>query len=136
MNDTNQTNFLTHLKEKFPTVTDENLGSPIKDFVVDLNIKEGTIPIYSKARPMVNYCAKFLPKLSDSTILLTNLLRKGQKLEWTEKHDEAFIRIKNLLLEPHVLEHFDIKKPIAIFCDASNRAISKNRDRAKGRGCM
>ena len=39
---------------------------------------------------MIQYLAHFIPKLSDQTDVLRNLLKKDAEFKWTASHTEAF----------------------------------------------
>ncbi|KAJ8349098.1 hypothetical protein SKAU_G00276870 [Synaphobranchus kaupii] len=39
--------------------------------------------------------------------------------QWTDTHEAAYARAKELLQADDVLAHFDEKKPLAVVCDAS-----------------
>ena len=68
---------------------------------------------------LVNYYHKFLPNLSSTLSPLHLLLRKGTKWTWTESQQTAFNKVKQLLQSSSLLVHFDSKKPLLLYCDAS-----------------
>jgi len=71
----------------------------------------------------VNYLAKFLPKLSEVTQPLRDLTAKEAKFMWAPQHDAAFNKVKKLVTEHPVLKFYDVKKPVTIQCDASERGL-------------
>ena len=68
---------------------------------------------------LVNYYYKFLPNLSSTLSPLHLLLRKGTTWTWTESQQTAFNKVKQLLQSSSLLVHFDSKKPLLLYCDAS-----------------
>lgn len=56
-----------------------------------------------------------------STILepLHRLLDKKAIWIWSQKHDDAFARVKDLLQSDDLLVHYDLNKPLVLSCDAS-----------------
>ena len=56
-----------------------------------------------KLNGMVNYLAKFMPKLSDVIKPIRHLTKKDAEWIWTEEHKLAFLEIKNLVTKAPVL---------------------------------
>ena len=72
---------------------------------------------------MTTYNAKFMPHLSQTLHPLHQLLRKNTKWQWKTKHQQAFVKAKQLLCEDTMLVHYDINKPLKLFCDASPQGV-------------
>ena len=72
---------------------------------------------------MLNYVGKFVPKLSELTSPLRELLVKNKQWEWKQRHNIAFERIKEILLSKHCLSFFDVTKPVSIYVDASGSGL-------------
>ena len=68
---------------------------------------------------LVNYYHKFLPNLSSTLSPLHILQCKGTKWNWTQNQQIAFDKVKELLQSDALLVHFDSKKPILVYADAS-----------------
>ena len=51
----------------------------------------------------VNYIARFIAQLTATCDSLFKLLKKDTKIEWTDECQMAFDKIKQYLLNPHVL---------------------------------
>ena len=68
---------------------------------------------------LVTYNAKFVPSLSHVLQPLNLLLHKNQKWMWKSAQQNAFDKAKQLLCKPCTLAHYDVKKPIKVYCDAS-----------------
>ena len=52
---------------------------------------------------MANFYQKFTKGFLEKAVLLINLTKQGQKLEWDAQCDEAFIQIKSIVELAHVL---------------------------------
>ena len=76
-----------------------------------------------KLNGMVNYLAKFMPKLSDVMEPIRRLTKKDAEWIWTEEHELAFLEIKNLVTKAPVLSYFDPNKQLQIQCDASQSGL-------------
>ncbi|GBN81685.1 Transposon Tf2-11 polyprotein, partial [Araneus ventricosus] len=69
---------------------------------------------------MATYLMKFVPKFSQETSILRDLLKKDTNWLWDSHHNEAFLRVKDLLQSTTVLKFFDKDKPIVLSVDASS----------------
>ena len=67
--------------------------------------------------------AKFIPKLSEVTSPLRELLQKDVHWHWDEYHKKSFQEIKKLLSSDRCLAFFDVSRPITIQVDASNSGL-------------
>ncbi|GBN21125.1 Retrovirus-related Pol polyprotein from transposon 17.6 [Araneus ventricosus] len=72
---------------------------------------------------MATYLMKFVPKFSQETSILRDLLKKDTNWLWDSHHNEAFLRVKDLLQSTTVLKFFDKDKPIVLSVDASSFGI-------------
>ena len=72
---------------------------------------------------LINYYHKFLPNLFSTLSPLHLLLCKGTKWNWTQKQQAAFDKVKELLQSSALLVHFDNKKPLLVYTDASPYGI-------------
>lgn len=68
---------------------------------------------------LVTYVSSFIPNISDKTIALRELLKKGTEWQWYDRHDKCFLEIKKYLSSRPVLQYFDMKKAIVMSVDAS-----------------
>ena len=71
---------------------------------------------------MVNYLAKFLPRLSETCDILRELERKETEWCWLEQHDQAWKEIKRLVTTP-ILAYYDPQKEVTIQCNASQSGL-------------
>ena len=72
---------------------------------------------------MINYLAKFLPRLSDETEVLRKLAEKDADWYWLTAHEEAMMRIQRMISTAPVLAYYDVTKPVTIQCDASQTGL-------------
>lgn len=74
----------------------------------------------------INFYNKYVPNISIILDPLHNLLRKDQEkhFTWTQKCQEAFEKVKNLLCSKPILAIFDPRLPIHIYTDASIEGIA------------
>ena len=91
-------------------------------------IKGATLPTTaSEVRSflgMATYCSKFIPNFSDVSQPLRDLTKKDTAFQWSEKHNQAFNQIKNLLTSSTVMAYFDPRKDTELITDASPWGLS------------
>lgn len=68
---------------------------------------------------LINYYRNFIPDASSILSPLYDLLRKNAMWEWSAKHENAFIKIKQLLISDNILAHFDPAATLVLTVDAS-----------------
>ena len=57
---------------------------------------------------MTNFIAKFLPKLSEVTAPLRELIKKNNEFDWLETHKQAFVTLKNLIVQSETNQNYVI----------------------------
>ena len=72
---------------------------------------------------LINYLAKFLPRLSEVAQPLRDLTLTNAKFIWSEHNDKAFDEVKKLVTNYPVLKYYDINDEVTIQCDASERGL-------------
>ena len=72
---------------------------------------------------LMTYNAKFLPSLSHVLHSLNTLLRKNVKWKWTEEEQKSFDAAKALVSDRQYLAHYDVSKPLKLYCDASPKGV-------------
>ncbi len=72
---------------------------------------------------MVTYMSPFIPRLSEHTAPLRGLLKKESEFVWSQSHEEAFTKIKQLITTDTTLAYFDPNKDTVIQVDASGRGL-------------
>ena len=66
---------------------------------------------------------KAVPFLSHFLQPLNLLLRKNQKWMWKSTQHNSFDKAKQFVFNAHTLAHYDVKKPIKLYCDASPKLL-------------
>ena len=59
---------------------------------------------------MVNFIAKFAPKVSELTTPLRQLTKNHVAFHWEQVHEKAFNDLKSLLSNPDCLKYYNVKK--------------------------
>lgn len=76
-----------------------------------------------RALGMITYLGKFVPNLSDVTAPLRKLLTKEVEWVWDAEQEEAFQKIKGLMMSPPILIYYDVNAPVTLSVDASSHAL-------------
>ena len=69
---------------------------------------------------LMTYNVRFLQSISDVLYPLYKLTRKDAKWRWTGQCERVFKDAMELVI---TLAHYDVTKPIKLFCDASPRGV-------------
>ena len=69
-----------------------------------------------------NYYRRFIKNFAEIAKPLNKLLRKNTKFVWTEECQKSFETLKQLLIEPKILQYPDFNKPFTLTTDASKEA--------------
>ena len=104
---------------------DENGIKPNKakvEAILKLNPQENTKELISFLRA-IQYMDKFLPKLSERTDRLRNLLKKNETWNWGTEQDEDFGKIKQMLTESPCLAHYAKDKDNIVTTNASTTGL-------------
>ena len=72
---------------------------------------------------MLTYNAKFVPNMSHVLHPLNQLLRKNTPWVWRTKQQKAFEAAKSLLSQDTALAHYDVKRTLKLYCDASAHGL-------------
>lgn len=72
---------------------------------------------------LMTYNARFLPALASVLHPLYQLLKKDEKWRWTSRQEKSFNEAKRLVCEVVTLVHYDVDKPIKVYCDASSYGV-------------
>lgn len=68
---------------------------------------------------LVNHYRKYVPQMSTLCCPLNQLLQKGKEFCWSRECEDAFRQIRDVLVSPPVLTHYDPKTPVLLAVDAS-----------------
>lgn len=72
---------------------------------------------------LANYYRKFIENFSTIAAPINTLLQKGVKFSWSKECEEAFQKIKKLLISPPILKYPDFSKSFNLTTDASNEGL-------------
>jgi len=74
---------------------------------------------------LVNYCRRFIPHLSETLAVLTDMSSgpKKQRLTWSKEAETAFDKIRTDILKSISLRYPDSSLPLILTTDASNIAV-------------
>lgn len=72
---------------------------------------------------MVNYLLKFCSHLSDGSEILRQLTHKDSVWEWSEMHEQAFIKLKDAITKASILKYYNPDEPLTLQCDASETGL-------------
>lgn len=117
--------FLKHQVEYLGFVVDKHgvRTSPSKTKAIADMPKPTNLPQLRSFLGMVNHYAKFIPHLSDRLRPFYALLKKDVSWSWTSQCDSVFKSIKNTLVSPLALTHYDPSLPLVLAADASNSGV-------------
>ena len=73
---------------------------------------------------MVNFIAKFAPKISDVTASLRELIKKGIEFHWLESNEQAFTKLNDMPTQPETLKYYDVTKSVTLQVDSSLHGMS------------
>nr|XP_054759405.1 uncharacterized protein K02A2.6-like [Lytechinus pictus] len=97
-------------------------------------VKEKIEPIINAPKPknvtelrsflgMVQFYSRFLPDLASVLAPLHKLLQKEQKWEWSKAQQEAYEKCKRMLTSDALLVHYDNRRELKMYCDASSYGV-------------
>ena len=72
---------------------------------------------------LAGFYRKFVQGFSRIANAMTQLLRKDQKFEWTQKCEDSFQELKKKLTTAPVLVMPDVTKSFDVYCDASRLGL-------------
>ena len=72
---------------------------------------------------LMTYNAKFISSVASLLHPLCQLLREDSHWHWSAKCQDAFDKAKTLVSQAPVLVHYDVNKPIKLYCDNSARGV-------------
>ena len=90
----------------------------IRDYVKPTNKQD-----VQRLLGMVNFIAKFAPKVSDVTAPLRELIKKNVAFHWLDTHDRAFEELKRVLTDSETLRYYNVTKGVTLQVDASQHGL-------------
>lgn len=73
---------------------------------------------------MITYVNKFIPKMSDRTAPLRELLKSNRAFQFNSEQEQAFLDLKKLLVEQPVLQFYDVSKDVVLSVDSSSEGVA------------
>ena len=70
----------------------------------------------------LNYISRFLPDLQEILLPITSLLSKTNPFHWSDEHDEALNKVKQLVKDNSQLGFIDADVELSLYCDSSKKA--------------
>src|SRR5579862_411424 len=110
--------FLGHVVGKGGLRQDQSKIEKIKNLKVPTTVREVRAVL-----GLCSYYRRFVKGFSKIAKPLFELLKKDQKFEWKEKHQETFERLKEKLIEHPILEYPDFDKEFILMTDASGEGL-------------
>lgn len=72
---------------------------------------------------LAGYYRRFIPQFAAIAKPLTQLLKKDVRFKWETSHQEAFIKLRDVLCKQPVLQYPNFDEPFILTTDASGHAI-------------
>lgn len=110
--------YLGHLITNKGIQTDPAKNKVIRDYPVPKNTDE-----VRRFVAFCNYYRRFIKNFAEIAKCLNKLLQKKQQFIWSEECQNAFIELKEKLLNPPILQYPNFENPFIVTTDASNYAL-------------
>ena len=121
--------FLGHI------VSDKGLQADPKKIEAMVNLPEpSNIQELRSVLGLFNWYRKFIPEFAHNSLHLTELLKKGALMNFTEAHRREFHTLKAALTEAPILQIPSPEYPYVIHCDASDKALGAVLSQDQGMG--
>ena len=110
--------FLGHILSIEGIRPDSDKVEAIKNYPIPKNLKN-----LKGFHGLTQFCCKFTARLAEEIAPLLELERKGVKWGWTPKHQEAFLKVKELFSTEALLHHPRCYRPYHLLSDVSTVAL-------------
>jgi hypothetical protein len=107
--------FLGHIVDSSGLHADPGKTQAINEFPTPTNLTE-----LQRFMGMVNQLGKFVPSLAEITEPMRQLLRKDTAWYWGTEQERSFKKVKEVLVSPSVLAHYNPQRPTIVAADASS----------------
>lgn len=91
---------------------------PVLDYPTPKSVKD-----IRRLLGLAGFYQKFIPSYSDITAPISDLLKKGKKVLWSNEADVAFNKLKSALVSAPILANPNFDLPFIIETDSSDQAI-------------
>lgn len=72
---------------------------------------------------MITYLSQFIPKYSDKTAILRDLIKESNPWCWEDNHEEAYNSLKGEVTEKSLLSYLDVSAHTTLEVDASTKGL-------------
>lgn len=112
--------YLGHVVSSKGVLPDPEKTKSVQNFPVPSNADETR-----RFVAFCNYYRKFIPHFADITLPLNRLCRKGVNFEWSNECQNSFLKLKNALVTPPILQYpdFSSDNEFILQTDASGVAL-------------
>lgn len=110
--------YIGHIFSEKGIETDPERIKAIVEMQTPRNVKE-----LQRFLGMIGYMRSFIPKLTEMSTPLRELLKKEVAWQWMQPHSDAVTKLKEAITKTPVLRIFDGKLPVVIQCDSSKDGI-------------
>ena len=118
--------FLGHVVGRNGIKPDPEKIDKVKHYPIPMNLTQ-----LRAALGLFSYYRKFIKDFSRIAKPMFTLLKKDAPFEWTEKQQNAFDRLKGMLIKAPILSYPDFNKPFIIYTDWTGCNIITNKKRWK-----
>ena len=73
---------------------------------------------------LASYFQRYIPHYADTTVELSNMLKKNSRFQWTEKAEQDLLEIKKRMDSHPIVRTPDFNLSFCFACDSSNVAIA------------
>ena len=113
--------FLEHVISESGVGTDPDKIECIKTWPIPQDVNE-----LRSFLGLCSYYRRYVKWFSDIVKCLHQHTEKGRKFVWTNESQEAFEKLKSMLVQAPILVHPYVSKEFILDTDASNKAIGRN----------
>lgn len=118
--------YLGHIVNQQGIQTDPEKLSAINQFPTPKTVRQ-----VRSFLGLASWYRRFVPRFAVMSAPLTQLLRKNQRWNWTEKQEHAFQSLKDVLTSSPVLSCPDFAQPFILQVDASNDGLGASLTQKK-----
>lgn len=110
--------YLGHVFSKVGIKLDDDKVKAISDMKTPKTVSE-----LETFLGMITYVSKFIPNVSQITNPLRELIKGKNLWRWEKEQNDAFEKLKSILISKPVLQYFDANTPVVLSVDASKDGV-------------